>query len=95
MKFICPCCGYFTIDTRGNFEICPICYWEDDPVQFERPDYVGGANPCSLRQSQQNYIALGACDAAMMRKVRPASESDRCDASWSPFPPNPAPESGG
>lgn len=24
------CCGYLTMDTRGEFDICPVCYWEDD-----------------------------------------------------------------
>lgn len=26
----CPCCGYPTIEGRGAFEICVLCYWEDD-----------------------------------------------------------------
>ena len=26
----CPCCGYLTLDERGGYEICPVCYWEDD-----------------------------------------------------------------
>ena len=30
-KYRCLCCGYRTIGERGRFEICPICFWEDDP----------------------------------------------------------------
>ena len=30
-KLRCLCCGYRTIEVRGRFEICPICFWEDDP----------------------------------------------------------------
>ena len=30
-RFRCLCCGYRTLDTRGEFDICPICYWEDEP----------------------------------------------------------------
>lgn len=26
----CPCCGYRTIKERGCYEICAVCYWEDD-----------------------------------------------------------------
>lgn len=29
-KFACPCCGYLTLDERGGYDICPVCYWEDD-----------------------------------------------------------------
>ena len=24
------CCGYRTLDERGAFDICPVCFWEDD-----------------------------------------------------------------
>lgn len=26
----CYCCGYFTIEERGQYEICDVCFWEDD-----------------------------------------------------------------
>jgi ferredoxin-thioredoxin reductase catalytic subunit len=26
----CPCCKYKTITERGDYEICPVCDWEDD-----------------------------------------------------------------
>ncbi|WP_354681976.1 CPCC family cysteine-rich protein [Cupriavidus necator] len=47
-----PCCGGFTIDELGIYEICTVCGWEDDPVQSADPDYAGGANSCSLREAQ-------------------------------------------
>ncbi|WP_286674588.1 CPCC family cysteine-rich protein, partial [Clostridium sp. ZBS4] len=28
--FACPCCLYQTIKERGRYEICPVCFWEDD-----------------------------------------------------------------
>jgi hypothetical protein len=89
MACTCPCCGYFSLPDSGpgSYEICPLCYWEDDPVQLEHPDYEGGANPFSLRQSQQNYISIGACDAGMVPNVRPAGGTDRRDPEWSPLPP--------
>lgn len=57
MKFTCPCCGYKSLDLKppGTFTICEICDWEDDAVQFDEPDYEGGANGYSLRQSQHKY----------------------------------------
>jgi hypothetical protein len=44
-----PCPGgQKTITELGNYEICPVCEWEDDPVQSSDPDFSGGANTLSL-----------------------------------------------
>ena len=45
-RYPCPCCGYLTLgdEHRGGYEICPVCFWEDDGVQFHELDFVGGAN---------------------------------------------------
>lgn len=29
-KYACPCCGCLTLDERGGYDICPVCFWEDD-----------------------------------------------------------------
>lgn len=29
-KCVCPCCGYLTLVERGGYDICPVCFWEDD-----------------------------------------------------------------
>jgi len=73
MKYRCPCCGYYTFADRpkGNYAICPVCFWEDDPVQLARPDYAGGANGISLNQARENYLQYGACSSGMVRYVRP------------------------
>src|SRR5690349_12959899 len=26
----CPCCGRATLDERGGYDICRVCWWEDD-----------------------------------------------------------------
>jgi len=58
IKFTCPCCGYKTLDEQppGTYEICGLCRWEDDSVQFKDPDYEGGANRESLRAAQYNFL---------------------------------------
>lgn len=48
MTFRCPCCERDVIHDPGSYEVCPICGWEDDPVQREDPDFAGGANQESL-----------------------------------------------
>jgi len=71
-KYACPCCGYKTFihESNGSFDICEVCFWEDDPVQLDDPDFEGGANSMSLRQSQQNFLEFGACDKNMLSNVR-------------------------
>ena len=48
----CPCCGEESLSEIGNYEICRVCGWEDDPVQREDPNYAGGANSLSLNEAR-------------------------------------------
>ncbi|MFK3913424.1 CPCC family cysteine-rich protein [Enterobacter cancerogenus] len=52
---LCPCCGQYEFPEEGSYEICPICTWEDDPVQTEEPDYKGGANVMSLNEAREAF----------------------------------------
>lgn len=78
IKYTCPCCGYRTLDEEppGTYDICSICFWEDDPIQYEDPDYEGGANHVSLRTAQQNFKEFGACEKRCLNYVRKPNESD-------------------
>ena len=38
-KYRCPCCGYYTFDEPNSFEICDVCFWQDDGIQSDKPDY--------------------------------------------------------
>ena len=60
----------------GTFEICPVCFWEDDEVQFRDPDYEGGANSVSLRTAKSNFVQIGACSADYVNKVRPPTKEE-------------------
>ncbi|MBV9265253.1 MAG: DUF2489 domain-containing protein [Acidobacteriaceae bacterium] len=57
--------------TDCDYEICPVCIWENDPVQRDDPSYAGGANHISLLQGRENFIRVGACDAGTVTQVRP------------------------
>lgn len=82
--YTCPCCGYKTleIDTPGSFEICPICYWEDDNVQFDDPNYEGGANETSLYQAQRNFLEFGASSSNYIKSVRKPTSKDIQDINF-------------
>lgn len=81
--FTCPCCGYKTLENPpGHFDICSICYWEDDTVQREDIYFEGGANEVSLFQAQKNFTAFGASDKAYISSVRKPSSQDVRDATF-------------
>ena len=48
----CPCCGQ---DYVGEYDICSICNWENDPIQLKKPDLRGGANKMSLTEAREAY----------------------------------------
>ena len=86
-KYTCACCGYKTLaaGSPGTYDICDICFWEDDPLQFEDPDYKIGANRVCLRQAQKNFINFGACEPDMTEHVRKPTQHDIKDPSWKPL----------
>ena len=75
-KYVCPCCGYYTLEEYRSYEICEICYWEDDPVQAE-DHHSYGANNISLTKAQENYRLFGASDHEFIDCVHPATKLDK------------------
>ena len=70
--YACPCCGYLTLDSRGNYEICTVCFWEDDGQDDHDADVVrGGPNRgLSLTQARENFAKIGASEPRRLRNVR-------------------------
>lgn len=68
----CPCCGYKTLSERGYFEICDVCFWEDDGQDESDADLVrGGPNgSLSLTQARANFKEFGACEKRFVENVR-------------------------
>lgn len=70
-KYKCPCCGYFTFEKKERtYDICPVCFWEDDPEQYKNPTLKGGANHVCLADARVHYKHFGACDTDMKKFVR-------------------------
>ncbi len=88
MKYTCPCCGYQTLSEPppGTYEICPVCFWEDDGVQFADPDYEGGANRASLRQEQQLFLKREMNGSLQGAWVRLPRADEPKDPEWRPLP---------
>lgn len=78
----CPCCGSRTIGERGNYEICKVCWWEDDGQDNESADKVyGGPNyGISLTQGRYNFLTFGLYDPErkdLMKNKEPISKYER------------------
>jgi formate/nitrite transporter FocA (FNT family) len=70
-KYKCPCCGHFTFEKKERaYDICPVCFWEDDPEQFNNPMMPNGANHVCLATARINYRHFAACDPEMKKYVR-------------------------
>jgi len=71
----CPCCAYLTLNEKAGFEICPVCFWEDDGQGDENADDVlGGPNgQLSLTAARANFRKFGASDELFRKNVRPPS----------------------
>ena len=52
---MCPCCGSYPFSERNSYEICPVCGWEDDPLQRRDESVSGGANAMSLREAREEF----------------------------------------
>jgi len=78
-KYKCPCCNNYTLENEppGSFEICPVCFWEDDNVQFLYQDYEGGANDISLNKARDNYKKFGAILEEHVASVRLPYENEK------------------
>ena len=78
-QYPCLCCGYQTLPQQppGTWEICPVCFWEDAPRDWE-----WRSNAISLRQAQRNFLRLGACEPEWIDDVRHPTPSEQRPLGW-------------
>ena len=69
----CPCCGYLTLSERRAYDLCPVCFWEDDGNND--PDGDPGPNGVTLRDARLNFRAMGVSEERFKHLVR-APQSD-------------------
>ncbi len=84
--YTCPCCGFETFESPPcSYDICPICFWEDDGFQLYFPFQQGGANKSSLVQAQVAFIQFGACERRLIDHARSPLATERKDPLWFPL----------
>jgi hypothetical protein len=78
-SFRCPCCKSRTLRGRGHFELCPVCWWEDDGQdEADAERVLGGPNgELSLRRAQANFQKFGAAEEIFKDRVRPPQPDER------------------
>lgn len=70
-KYVCDCCGYKTMDeSRSGYEICPVCFWQDDGYIDKDGYYDTGANHVKLSEAQANFKKFGASEECLVEYVR-------------------------
>ena len=52
-KVQCPCCYFYTLSSKSNYDVCAICYWEDDGSYEEQ---YSAANHNSLSVYRKNFF---------------------------------------
>jgi hypothetical protein len=50
---VCPCCNYRTLDSRGDYDICGLCNWEDSGVEAD--DQYSGPNQMTLGEAKEIF----------------------------------------
>ncbi|MFC7677457.1 CPCC family cysteine-rich protein [Paenibacillus sp. GCM10028914] len=63
----CPCCNYETLVQRGEYDICPVCFWEDDGNND--PSRYSGPNHMTLSAGRRNFEKYGVCSEEDVKSV--------------------------
>jgi hypothetical protein len=85
---VCPCCGYPTLSARGNYDICGLCWWEDDGQDDAAADDVAGGpnSDYSLTEARRNFAAhqtqYRASDKRVPSRMKAAMERARLIAAY-------------
>ena len=54
----CPVCGKYEFEEYDDYDICPVCNWENDGLQYNDHNYAGGANNLSVNEARIEYFVM-------------------------------------
>jgi hypothetical protein len=61
-RFRCPCCKYKTLSERARYEICAVCFWEDDGRDDNRD--------LGFAKARDNFEKFGAVEERLAQYTR-------------------------
>ena len=66
----CPVCAKYNFAQEDDYDVCPVCEWENDSLQLKDPSYWGGANDLSLNDYKKEWqrrsvVAVGKVGVAV------------------------------
>lgn len=82
MLHACPCCGFRSLTSRGDYELCPVCFWEDDGDLA--PWEVSGPNGGSVAEAQRRFLA-DRRPFLVRKHVRAPRDVEARDPGWAPY----------
>lgn len=65
----CLCCNYHTLDLRGEYSICKVCYWEDDGTDDD--EKFSSVNRLTLKEAKTNFSQIGAIEQRLLNYIQP------------------------
>lgn len=83
-RYYCVVCGYKTLELYKEWDICPICRWEDD-VMGDRDTSSPANGGLTLSQAQANFMLFGAAHKGRSQRARPPGPKDRRKRGWKPL----------
>jgi len=78
IKYICPVCGCRTLASRGENDICQVCYWQDDGEYDDYAPSDANGGICIMR-ARKNFLEFGAADEQFVRSTRKPLRSEITD----------------
>ena len=54
----CPVCDEYEFEKDSDYDVCDVCGWENDGLQYDDPDDWDGANYSSLNTTRLEYSLL-------------------------------------
>jgi len=85
--YTCPCCGHRTLtEGPGDYDLCPVCSWEDDGMHADDAASMNGPNGVTLAEGQRRYRRYGTSALHAIGKVRPPTPDEPRDPDWQPVP---------